>query len=199
MPENGGLPVIARFGGTLWPLEISESVQAGSKKSEPKGSDFGILHPKESLDKIVHSSVMATNSSHGQSVVPENEIALVFVRSSGPGGQNVNKTSTKAQLHWHVGSSKAFSDEQKAAIRKGAGVRLNAKDEIVLASDNERSQLQNRGEVVRRLQVLVAKALMPRRARRPTKVSKSQKRLRLSDKRRVGEKKSARRAPQGDW
>ena len=134
-----------------------------------------------------------------QSIVPESEIDLVFVRSSGPGGQNVNKTSTKARLRWNVGGSKAFSEEQKAAIRTFAGFRLNGRDEIVLAADAERSQLRNREEVIRRLQALVAKALTPRKARKPTRVSRSQKRLRLSEKRRVGEKKITRRSPQGDW
>lgn len=132
-------------------------------------------------------------------VVPEDEIRLAFVRSSGPGGQNVNKTSTKAQLHWNVGGSKAFSDVQKAAIRRSAGTRLNDRDEVVLASDAERSQFQNRDEVIRRLQQLVVKALAPKKVRKPTRVSRSQKMRRLDDKRRVGEKKSVRRPPRNDW
>jgi ribosome-associated protein len=140
-----------------------------------------------------------TESRRAQPAVPENEIILVFVRSSGPGGQNVNKTSTKAQLHWNVGASAAFSEEQKAAIRKAAGARLNGRDEIVLASDAERSQLQNRDEVVRRLQALVAKALAPKKSRKPTKVSRAQKRRRLDEKRLIGQKKSARRPPKGEW
>lgn len=131
--------------------------------------------------------------------VPANEIGLVFVRSSGPGGQNVNKTSTKAQLRWNVGASKAFSDEQKAAIRRRAGPRLNSRDEIVLAAESERSQLRNREEAIRRLQDLVDEALTPRKARKPTKVSRAQKRRRLSEKRAHGEKKSTRRSPQGEW
>jgi ribosome-associated protein len=132
-------------------------------------------------------------------VIPEDEIRLAFVRSSGPGGQNVNKTSTKAQLHWNVGSSVSFTEDQKAAIRRGAGARLNDRDEIVLSSDAERSQLQNRDEVVRRLRQIVAKALAPKKVRRPTKVSRSQKMRRLEEKRRRGEKKSVRRPPRGDW
>jgi len=130
--------------------------------------------------------------------VPESEIDMAFVRSSGPGGQNVNKTSTKAQLRWNVGASQAFTEEQKTAIRSFAGGRLTDADEIVLASDAERSQPQNRAEVIRRLQLLVASALAPKKARKPTKVSKTQKRKRLSDKRRVSEKKSFRRPPSSE-
>src|SRR3989338_6623941 len=78
--------------------------------------------------------------------VPAGELQIDFVRSSGPGGQNVNKTSTKAQLRWKVGASSAFSEEEKMKIREYAGKRLNNDDEIVVAADTERSQLQNRGE-----------------------------------------------------
>ncbi|HTM68230.1 MAG TPA: alternative ribosome rescue aminoacyl-tRNA hydrolase ArfB [Candidatus Binatia bacterium] len=128
------------------------------------------------------------------SPVPESEIDLAYVRSSGPGGQNVNKTSTKAQLRWNVGTSSAFTDDQKSAIRAYAGGRLNDADEIVLASDAERSQPQNRAEVIRRLQELVTAALAPKKVRKPTKASKASKRRRLDDKRRQSEKKSSRRA-----
>ena len=134
-----------------------------------------------------------------QPAVPESEISLVFVRSSGPGGQNVNKTSTKAQLHWNVGGSRVFSEEQKVAIRQCAGGRLSSRDEIVLAADVERSQLQNREEVIERLQNLVAKALAPKKVRKPSRVSGLQKRKRLGEKRRLGEKKIARKSPQSDW
>lgn len=130
--------------------------------------------------------------------VPENEIDISFVRSSGPGGQNVNKTSTKAQLHWHVGRSAVFTDAQKAAIREAAGNRLTLNDEIVLSAESERSQLQNKEEVIGRLQDLVARALLPKKVRRPTKVSRSQRRKRLEDKGRTADKKRSRKPPQGD-
>ena len=133
------------------------------------------------------------------SFVPESEIHLDFVRSSGPGGQNVNKTSSKAQLRWNVGQSRTFTEEQKTAIRKYAGHRLNIDDEIVLSSQTERSQSQNRDDVVERLQELVAEALTPEKERKPTKVSKLQKRKRLEEKRMASDKKNRRRPPKGDW
>jgi ribosome-associated protein len=131
--------------------------------------------------------------------VPENEIQIDFVRSSGPGGQKVNKTSSKAQLRWNVGASRAFTEEQKASIRAGAGNRLNNEDEIVLAAQTERSQFQNRDQVVQRLQDLVAEALSPKPERQPTEVSRSQKRQRLEEKRRIGDKKRDRKLPRGEW
>lgn len=130
--------------------------------------------------------------------VPEQEIRLEFVRSSGPGGQNVNKTSSKAQLRWHVGGSQTFTEEQKALIRTSAGNRLNGEDEIVLASQTTRSQARNRVEAIERLQNLVAKALMPMKKRRLTRVSRSQKRKRLEDKRRTAELKRTRKPPRGE-
>jgi len=129
----------------------------------------------------------------------DSELRFDFSRSSGPGGQNVNKVSSKATLRWPVGASRAFTEEQKSAIRAFAGKHLNKEDEIVLAAESERSQLQNKEAVVRRLHALVAAALAPRKKRKPTKVSRAQKRKRVDEKRRVGEKKKARKSPKGEW
>ncbi len=139
------------------------------------------------------------NKENGAAAVPDAEMQIDFVRSSGPGGQKVNKTSSKAQLRWNVGGSRVFTEEQKAAIRAAAGNRLNAADEIVLASQIERSQFQNRDDVVRRLQELVAEALAPKAERKETEVSRAQKRERLEEKRRQGDKKRDRRPPKGGW
>jgi len=131
--------------------------------------------------------------------VPESEMQIDFVRSSGPGGQNVNKTSTKAQLRWNVGKSAGFSEEQKAAIRAAAGNRLTAEDEIVLADQSQRSQPQNKEAAISRLQNLVADALEPKKERIETKVSRAEKRHRLEEKRRQGNKKQQRKMPKGEW
>ncbi len=133
------------------------------------------------------------------SSIPESELHFEFARSSGPGGQNVNKVSSKAQLRWHVGGSSAFTNGQKALIRAFAGKHLNKRDEIVLTAESERSQLHNKEAAVRRLRELVEVALRPKKKRMPTKVSRSQKRRRLEKKRRIGERKRNRRMPQGDW
>ncbi len=131
--------------------------------------------------------------------IPESEMRLEFTRSSGPGGQNVNKVSSKAQLHWSVGRSGTFTDTQKALIRAYAGKLLNKHDDIVLSAESERSQLQNKEEVIRRLLELVARALAPKKKRTPTKVSRAQKRKRVEQKRIVGERKKLRKSMRGEW
>ncbi|MFC1702998.1 alternative ribosome rescue aminoacyl-tRNA hydrolase ArfB [Patescibacteria group bacterium] len=132
--------------------------------------------------------------------VSESELDIDFVRSSGPGGQKVNKTSSKAQLRWNVGESGGFTDAQKEAIREVAGNRLNGEDEIVLSAEIERSQLQNKSAVIKRLNEIVEEALTPKKERKETRVSRTQKKKRLDEKRRTGEKKQNRKKPrQGDW
>lgn len=133
------------------------------------------------------------------STIPESELRLDFSRSSGPGGQNVNKVSSKAQVRWSVGASRVFTEEQKILVRAFAGKHLNKADEIVLSAESERSQLQNKEEVIRRLNALVEMALMPKKKRKPTKVSRSQKRKRVEQKRIVADKKRNRKSPRGEW
>lgn len=127
--------------------------------------------------------------------IPESEIAVEFARSSGPGGQNVNKRDTKAVARWKVGASLAFSDEEKARIRAAAANRLNAEDELIVSAEDERSQQRNRETAVARLQALVRAALAPRKKRRPTKPTRASKERRLESKKRLGRKKAERRAP----
>lgn len=127
------------------------------------------------------------------------ELDVTFTRSSGPGGQNVNRRSTRVQVRWNVGRSAVFTEAQKAAIRRAAGKRLNADDDIVLASEDERSQFQNRQRAIARLEELIAAALAPRKVRVPTKVGRGRKRKRLDAKRRAGDKKRSRRPPSAEW
>jgi ribosome-associated protein len=115
--------------------------------------------------------------------IPASELRVTFSRSSGAGGQNVNKTSTKATVHWAVGRSRVLTDEEKARVRAKLSSRINASDEVVVVSEEERSQPQNRALAVARLQALLARALIvpkKRRATRPTKASKlRQKELKI--------------------
>ncbi len=133
------------------------------------------------------------------SSVPESELDIAFVRSSGPGGQNVNKTSTKAQVRWNVGRSGAFTEEQKAAIREAAGNRLTADDEILISAEAERSQPQNRDAAIGRLQALIAEALAPKKERVATQPSRAERDRRLEEKRRQAGKKQMRKMPKGEW
>jgi len=130
--------------------------------------------------------------------IPESEILVEYARSSGPGGQNVNKRDTKAVARWKVGASASFTDVEKARIRSFAANRLNAEDEIVVHAEDERSQSRNRDIAVARMRDIVRAALAPRKPRRATKPTRASKERRLESKRRQGEKKSRRRGVDHD-
>ena len=128
--------------------------------------------------------------------IPEHELHITFARSGGKGGQNVNKTSTKAIVHWRVGSSHVFSFEEKERIRTKLHTRLNNNDELVIMSEEERSQPQNRAKAIARLHVLVNQAVRVPKKRRATKPSKASKEKRLDTKKKHATVKKARR---GEW
>lgn len=126
-------------------------------------------------------------------IIPYKEIKITFSRSGGAGGQNVNKTSTKAILHWSVGNSQVLSLEEKARVRTKLANRINNNDEVVLMSDEERSQPQNRDLAIARLQSLVASALHVPKKRRPTRPTKASKLRRIESKKIRSQVKSGRR------
>lgn len=126
-------------------------------------------------------------------IISNNEIIITFARSSGAGGQNVNKISSKAILHWSVGKSEIFSDDEKDRIRLKLANKLNNEDEIVIMSEEERSQIQNRELAIERLQKLVNQAIFVPKKRKPTKPTKSSKIKRLESKKMHSKIKIARR------
>ncbi len=125
--------------------------------------------------------------------IPVNEIRMSFARSSGAGGQNVNKTSTKVIVHWSVGHSRVLTLEEKARVRIKIANRINNDDEVVVMSEEERSQPQNRALAVSRLQALVARALYVPKKRRPTRPTKASKLRRIESKKRRSQVKVGRR------
>ena len=107
--------------------------------------------------------------------IPDSELHFTFARSSGAGGQNVNKTSTKVILRWSIGRSRVFSWEEKERLRSKLATRLTNHDELIVAAEAERSQLQNREQAVARLQALVTAALRVPKKRRPTRPTRASK------------------------
>lgn len=124
--------------------------------------------------------------------VPLHEIRIVFTRSQGPGGQNVNKVSSKAQLRWHVWNSKAFNTDEKAAISRALSSYITWGGEVILQSEQTRSQAQNKALVIRRLNQLVDKAIAPVKHRVPTKPTKSSTERRIERKKKHSQKKKRR-------
>ncbi|MDX1501989.1 MAG: alternative ribosome rescue aminoacyl-tRNA hydrolase ArfB [Thermoanaerobaculia bacterium] len=127
--------------------------------------------------------------------IDETELEFVTSRSSGPGGQNVNKVESRVTLHFDVAASAALSEAQKERLRARLATRINRAGVLRVVSQKHRTQRANRDEAVRRFAELVGRALERRPPRRRTRVPEAAKRRRLEQKRRRGRRKSERRAP----
>jgi ribosome-associated protein len=119
---------------------------------------------------------------------------LQYARSRGPGGQNVNKVNSKAELWLPINAIAGLTERAVARLRSSAGKRLTIQDEIHIASDSHRSQEQNREEAIGRLRAMVAAAIHEPKPRRKTKPSRAAKARRVEQKRRRSQVKSNRRA-----
>ena len=106
--------------------------------------------------------------------IPDHELSLSFLRSSGPGGQNVNKVATAVQLRYDLAHSRALSESAKQRLRSLSGRRLGADGTILIVARNQRTQERNRREAEQRLAELVRRALTEpklRKAARPTRAA----------------------------
>lgn len=127
--------------------------------------------------------------------IPKAELKFETMRSSGPGGQYVNKASTKVRVRWNMEGSSVVTDEEKAKIRQVYANRITQDGEFLVECQVFRSQTKNKARVIERLHQLVAKALAPEKKRIPTKTPKWAKRKRIEEKREHGEKKKSRQKP----
>ncbi len=125
-------------------------------------------------------------------VVPERELVWVAVRSSGPGGQNVNKVSSKVELRFDFEASDSLTLSVKARLRALAVHRLDGDGRILIVSQVTRAQPKNLEDARQRLAELIGRALVVPKPRRATKPSRAAKRARLKDKRAVSTKKQNR-------
>lgn len=117
------------------------------------------------------------------------EIRFVTSRSGGPGGQNVNKVSSKVTLLWPVADSVVLSQEQRELLISKWSTQLTRAGELQIISQESRSQLQNKEEALRKLDALLRKAFTPKKKRTATKPTKASKRKRLDEKKLRSEKK----------
>ena len=123
------------------------------------------------------------------------ELNFKAVRSSGSGGQNVNKVASKVVLTFDVDNSEALSNEEKQIIKSKLASRLTVDSVLILNCDEDRSQLKNKEIVIKRFLEIIKKGLVIPKIRKATKIPKSVIRKRIKDKKNVSEIKKTRRKP----
>ncbi|HEX6275667.1 MAG TPA: alternative ribosome rescue aminoacyl-tRNA hydrolase ArfB [Polyangiaceae bacterium] len=128
--------------------------------------------------------------------LPGRELSWTASRSGGPGGQNVNKVSTKIELRFDLAQNRTLNDGVKTRLRARAAGRLDASGRLVVTCDTTRSQSQNLELAREKLAELVRAALAAPKRRRATAPSRASRRRRLEHKRQTGEKKRGR---SGGW
>jgi ribosome-associated protein len=125
----------------------------------------------------------------------QRELRFKAIRSAGPGGQHVNKVSSKIVLSFDVSTSNALSVEEKQILLEKWASRLSKDQQIQLSCDESRSQIQNKTRALKRFLLLIEAALIVDQPRKITKVPKSAIRKRLKDKQSWSETKKLRRKP----
>nr|WP_314896163.1 alternative ribosome rescue aminoacyl-tRNA hydrolase ArfB [uncultured Flavobacterium sp.] len=123
------------------------------------------------------------------------ELSFKAVRSSGAGGQNVNKVSSKVVLTFDLKNSQALTEEEKLLLETKLSSRLTTDLVLILNCDEDRSQLKNKEIVIKRFLEIIKNGLIVPKERKPTKIPKSVIRKRIKDKKNVSEIKKARRKP----
>jgi ribosome-associated protein len=126
------------------------------------------------------------------------ELTLRFVRSSGPGGQNVNKVASRVVLSFSVRNSPSLPPRLKERALRALASRLTKDGTLILSSDRHREQVRNRADVIARFRAVLANALRPPRHRTPTSPTTASRERRLGAKKRRAQLKQLRRLPAGD-
>jgi ribosome-associated protein len=126
--------------------------------------------------------------------VPFREIVFRFVRSSGPGGQNVNRVKSKAVMRWNVRASPSIAEDVRARFVARFAARITADGDLLLVSDRHRERERNRQDCLERLSRMLASVAASPRPRRKTRMPRSVRERRLLDKRMRAETKRRRRS-----
>ncbi len=130
--------------------------------------------------------------------IPEGEYTLSYVRSPGPGGQNVNKVATACELRFMVGATTLLDEAGRQRLRALAGRRLTLLDEIVLEAHRHRSREANRRDAIGRLAELIERARVVPKIRKPTRPTRGARARRLEGKRQRKDTKRLRTRPAFD-
>jgi len=128
----------------------------------------------------------------------ENELEFSFVRSSGPGGQNVNKVATAVQLRFNVRRSRSLPQDVRARLVARAGNKITRDGVLMITARRFRTQERNRADAIERLIGLIRAAATPPKRRRKTKPTRASKHLRVDQKRRRSSTKRLRGRPAED-
>ena len=127
--------------------------------------------------------------------IPGTELNFIASRSSGPGGQHVNKTSTRVTLQWDVSASSVLNEDRRHRLLQRLASRMTQEGILFVHADDERSQTRNREKARERLAALVRRGLARKKTRVPTRVGVRAKARRLDSKRRRGTIKRLRKRP----
>ncbi|HEY7155770.1 MAG TPA: alternative ribosome rescue aminoacyl-tRNA hydrolase ArfB [Gemmataceae bacterium] len=125
--------------------------------------------------------------------IPEEEFSWSFVRSGGPGGQNVNKVASKAVLRWNLTASPSVPNDVKDRLRARQHQRITGDGDLLLTSQRYRDQERNRLDCLEKLREMLRAAAVPPKTRRKTKPTRGARERRLADKRRRASLKASRR------
>ena len=125
--------------------------------------------------------------------IPDDELEWSYVRSGGPGGQNVNKVASKAVLRWNLAASPSLPEDVKARLRARQANRITAEGDLVLTSQRYRDQERNRQDCLDKLREMIAEAAVRPKARRKTKTTRGSQEARLRAKKRRAATKAGRR------
>jgi len=124
--------------------------------------------------------------------IPDDELQFTFVRSSGPGGQNVNKVNTKAVLRWSVQTSRGLPEDVRARFLKSFAARISSEGEVLIASQRFRDQRQNERDCLEKLRAMLLTVATPPKRRKKTKPTRASVARRREDKRVRSRKKQER-------
>jgi len=130
--------------------------------------------------------------------IPDDELTFTYVRSSGAGGQNVNKVATKAVLRWHVEGTASLPDDVRARFSAKYRARINDRGELVLTGERTRYRKRNADDCLEKLRAMILSVVAPPRRRKKTRPTRASRERRLRDKRSRAEKKRRRGPPSSD-
>ena len=129
--------------------------------------------------------------------IPDRELDFSFARSSGPGGQNVNKVNSKAVMHWNIVSSPSVPGEVKERYTQTFGTKLDKEGNVVVSSDRFRDQQRNIEDCREKLASMLLQVAVPPKKRKATKPTKGSKERRIKGKKETSERKTLRKKI--DW